>query len=359
VANIRHPSGQEGRVLEAIGLSAEAELVYERLLDGGRATAGELATATRLSDLRVRKALHGLEERGLARRTPETPPRYTAADPDVALDILLLRREEEIKRARARASELSERFRRAAARQDPSQLVEVVTGREAVLERSRDIARSTRKELRGLDKPPYATGRFESVAEAVVRRGGTVRTIYEQAAVEARGGITGDIMDGARRGEEDRLLPQLPTKLILVDDRIAIIPLQAAPAVLESAVVIHASALLEAISALFEALWRVALPLDLARSGATGANELSQEDRHILALLTTGLPDDAIARQLDVSDRTYQRRLRSLMERAQARTRFQLARQAARRGWLSDPVEPPPETRTPDAGRPLHPRPSG
>jgi sugar-specific transcriptional regulator TrmB/DNA-binding CsgD family transcriptional regulator len=345
LAGIRHPAGQEAQVLEAIGLSAEAELVYERLLDGGPVTAAELATATGLGDQLVRKALHGLEERDLARRTPESPPRYAAPDPDVALDILLLRREEEIKRARVRATELSERFRRAAARQDPSQLVEVVSGREAVLERSRNIAGSARKELRGLDKPPYATGRFGNVTESVVRRGVTVRTIYEQAAVETRGEITGDIMEGARRGEQDRILPQLPTKLILVDDRIAIIPLQAAPAVLESAVVIHASALLEAISAMFEALWRVALPLDLARSGATGANEPSQEDRHILALLTTGLPDDAIARQLGVSDRTYQRRLRSLMERAEARTRFQLARQAARRGWLSDPVEPPPETR--------------
>lgn len=333
-------------MLEVIGLSAQAELVYERLLDGGPATAEVLAAATRLSDQLVRRSLHGLEERGLVRRTPESPPCYTAVDPDVALDLLLLRREEEIKRARVHASELSERFRRAVARQEPSQLVEIVTGREAVLERSRNIVRSTRKELRGLDKPPYATRQFGGLAtESVVRRGGTVRTIYEQSAVETRGGVTGDIAAGARRGEEDRVLPHLPTKLVLVDDRFAIIPLQAAPAVLENAVIIHPSALLEAISAMFEALWRVALPLDLASSGATGADQPSQEDRHILALLTTGLPDDAIARQLGVSDRTYQRRLRSLMERAEARTRFQLARQAARRGWLSDPVDPPPETR--------------
>ncbi|MDO3702795.1 helix-turn-helix domain-containing protein [Micromonospora sp. C28SCA-DRY-2] len=332
-------------MLEVIGLSAEAELIYERLLDGGPATAGELATATCLSDQQVRKALHDLAERGLTRHTSESPICYTAVDPDVVLDILLLRREEEIKRARVRASQLSERFRLAAARQDPSQLVEVVTGREAVLEWSLNIVRSARKELRGLDKPPYATRQFGGTATSLVQPGATVRTIYEQAAVETRGGITGDIAEGARLGEQDRVLPHLPTKLIIADDRIAIIPLQAAPDVLESAAVIHPSALLEAIAAMFEALWRVALPLDLAWSGAADANQPSQEDRHILALLTTGLPDDAIARQLGLSDRTYQRRMRSLMERAEARTRFQLARQAARRGWLSDPVEPPPETR--------------
>jgi hypothetical protein len=37
-----------------------------------------------------------------------------------------------------------------------------------------------------------------------------------------------------------------------------------------------------------------------------------------------------------LSDRTYQRRMHDLMERLHAQTRFQLARQAARRNWLRD-----------------------
>jgi hypothetical protein len=44
-----------------------------------------------------------------------------------------------------------------------------------------------------------------------------------------------------------------------------------------------------------------------------------------------------IARELRLSERTYQRRVRGLMERVNAQTRFQLARQAARRGWLNEP----------------------
>jgi DNA-binding NarL/FixJ family response regulator len=60
------------------------------------------------------------------------------------------------------------------------------------------------------------------------------------------------------------------------------------------------------------------------------------EELRILTLLTAGLPDDVIARELGISERTYQRRVRAMMERVNAQTRFQLARQAARRGWLDD-----------------------
>ncbi len=70
--------------------------------------------------------------------------------------------------------------------------------------------------------------------------------------------------------------------------------------------------------------------------------EPSEEERQILALLTAGLPDAAVARELGLSNRTYHRRLHDMMDHLGARTRFQLARQAARRGWLTDAPSWPP-----------------
>ena len=66
-------------------------------------------------------------------------------------------------------------------------------------------------------------------------------------------------------GEQARVLPDAPTKLLLADDRIGLIPLQAAPSSIESIVVVHPSALLEALGALFESLWARALPVDSSR----------------------------------------------------------------------------------------------
>jgi len=48
-----------------------------------------------------------------------------------------------------------------------------------------------------------------------------------------------------------------------------------------------------------------------------------------LALLITGLTDDAVARRLAVSRRTVQRAVRDLMDAAGARTRMQLGHHAA------------------------------
>ncbi|MFC7641848.1 helix-turn-helix domain-containing protein [Streptosporangium lutulentum] len=54
----------------------------------------------------------------------------------------------------------------------------------------------------------------------------------------------------------------------------------------------------------------------------------------MLALLAAGLKDDAIARQLDVSLRTVQRRVRSLCDHLGAGTRFQAGLLAAHQNLL-------------------------
>jgi DNA-binding NarL/FixJ family response regulator len=54
----------------------------------------------------------------------------------------------------------------------------------------------------------------------------------------------------------------------------------------------------------------------------------------VLQLLTTGLKDEAIARQLGTSMRTTRRRIASLLATLGVATRFQAGVEAARRGLL-------------------------
>ena len=61
---------------------------------------------------------------------------------------------------------------------------------------------------------------------------------------------------------------------------------------------------------------------------------LSDEERSILALLAQGATDGAVARDLHLSMRTYRRRLRVLMEKLGAKSRFQAGVMATRHGWL-------------------------
>jgi DNA-binding CsgD family transcriptional regulator len=341
--------------LGVIGIDSDAESVFQVLLSGRPATVSELADATGMPPPRVRAAVEVLAACRLADVRPGavsgdqpddqpgdrsgSQPAYQAADPAIALDVLLLAREQEIKNARRRAQELAERYRLAAGKRDPAELVEIVSGSRAAQERVQQAQRTARQQLRGFDKPPYGANptAFNLVEGDLLRRGGVVRNIYERAAVEVPGRLA-DLEAGISLGEQARVLPSLPTKLILVDDTLAILPLQAAPEAIESIVVVHKSGPLEAVIALFETLWERSIPLRLPTADWAAQDQPSAEERRILALLTAGTPDDVIARELRLSERTYQRRVRGLMERVNAQTRFQLARQAARRGWLDDTV---------------------
>lgn len=72
------------------------------------------------------------------------------------------------------------------------------------------------------------------------------------------------------------------------------------------------------------------VPVD-PRPALTG---LVRDRRAILQCLNAGMKDDAIARQLGISERTVRRRVADLAARLGAASRFQIGAQAARRGWV-------------------------
>jgi DNA-binding NarL/FixJ family response regulator len=70
------------------------------------------------------------------------------------------------------------------------------------------------------------------------------------------------------------------------------------------------------------------------RFGADDPGELSADESKLLTLLASGVTDKAVGRALGWSERTVQRHVTKLMQRTGARTRFQIAMEATRRGWI-------------------------
>ncbi|MFC5834504.1 helix-turn-helix domain-containing protein [Nonomuraea insulae] len=313
--------------LEAVGLEPDEEALYEVLLDRSPATLDQLTTAWPRADLQP--LLAALERKGLLSTSPGPPPAYTAVAPEIALDVLLLAAERDLLRVRERARELEEVFQVRARERTPPVVVEVLTGRRAVEQRQAQIQHAARQQFRCLSKRPYFDPLGSVAAQReLLERGITSRMIYQREFVAAEGALR-QIDEMVEAGQQARVLPDLPMKLYVVDDRLALLLLRHEPVDAVSALVIHPSGLLEALIRLFEGLWQRALPLGLAPSAGDRPRG-SLDDARLVALLLSGLTDEGIARQLGIGHRTAERRIAGLMARLGARTRFQAGVQAAR-----------------------------
>lgn len=311
-----------------LGLAADEEMLYVHLLGISAGTAQQLAIALGLGIERVSAALAALAGHGLVERPGADGVLWSAAAPDVALEELLLRREVELRRTRGRINELMRTYRRSRPGSEAGELVEIISGRESIAELWRTLQLGVRSQLRVMDKPPYIQRSDPELELATLARGVRLQTVYESRVLREPERLA-EIYPVMAAGEQARVLPELPLKLVLVDDRWALLPVSTGSE-LESVLLVRPSSLLDALAGLFELYWSRAM-----RMPAPDSAELPQ-DRHrqLLALLAAGLTDESIARQMGVSTRTVQRWVREVMDRFGARTRFQAGIQAARADLL-------------------------
>lgn len=317
-------------MFESLGLQADEEAVYVALIDRPRSDITGLTNAG-LGPTRTRAALSALEGKGLVAQLPGRPRRYAAAAPDVGLEVLIRAREDELQQVRARAADLAQRHRAARARtMGPDDVVEVVTTSEATLQRWQEVQRSARREVISFDRPPYLTRGVNRLEQELLAKGISYRCVYDRSALDVPDRMT-ELLEMARWGEQSRLATGVPVKMFIADRRIGLISLDES-ATAESAIVIHASSLLETVVALFEQLWRNAVPLTPLLDGPAAVD--ADGDAELASLLAAGLTDEAIARHRGVNPRTVRRHVRHLMDQLGAQTRFQAGLQASRRGWL-------------------------
>ncbi|MCO1653498.1 helix-turn-helix domain-containing protein [Pseudonocardia humida] len=132
-----------------------------------------------------------------------------------------------------------------------------------------------------------------------------------------------------RWGVEQRSLPRVPFRMLIADSHAALVG--RAP---EEALLIGPSLLLDVLVDGFESTWSLATPVDRPSLQPVAQPTVSEEDRRLLVVMAAGATDQAISRQLHISVRTVQRRVRALMDRLEAGTRFQAGMNAAKRGWI-------------------------
>lgn len=215
----------------------------------------------------------------------------------------------------------------------PGGQVELVEDGATLMRTYRQIQRNARHGIRILDRPPYVTppSTQDRIELERLRAGISYRAIYGTAVFKHDDTmkVLPELLDA---GEQARVLAQVPIKMAIADDDVAIIGLtKRTPH--QSHLLIRSSGLLDGLIATFEMLWTLAIPMP-ALQAADDLTTLRTPDRDVLLLLAGGATDDKISRHLHISPRTTQRRVRALMDALGAQTRFEAGVQAARRRWI-------------------------
>ena len=324
--------------LATLGISPPEEKLYRALLRMRRADPDAIAAELETDARTIRSALESLEKKGMATLSAGEENSFAAVPPDVAFNALIHRRAAEVDDVRRRLSALVEEFRSDVAPAiDPSGVVEVAAGDEALRQRDAQLQLSAQHEVRCFYRGPFpGPARMNEIELDALGRGIRYRVLYDRDAL-LRAGQPEHLLRHVAAGEEARVGTHLPIKLAIADNDLALVPLTVDDAGARGALLVRGSPLLDGLIGLWEKLWSEGAPVSQAL--AEGKPQIDKEpptetDKNILALMAAGLQDDAIAAQLDHNVRTIRRRISRLMDQLDADTRFQAGLQAARRGWL-------------------------
>ncbi|WP_156971785.1 hypothetical protein [Knoellia flava] len=307
--------------------------------------AAGIAAVCGLDEKVVRTSLDHLVNLGVISPSDDEEPGWRLIHPRAALGGLLAEREklasfhmDELADARLLVDRLSGVFGGTGLHLDSPGIV-TLHRREQVMERLAELGRDVRDEVCSFvtTQPSVeAAAEGRGLDQGLLERGVTLRMIcieafYRDAAVAHH------LLDSVSMGVKIRTRPTLPTRLLVFDRRVAVIPLDSEVAA-EGAVVVEHSSIVHLFHSLFELVWKDSQPLT-AKVPPSPLDGPRPMELAILNMLALGHKDEAIARATGQSTRTVRRVVAGIAVTLDARSRFDLALRAAARGWIDSPFE--------------------
>lgn len=311
------------------GLDADGEGLYRLLLSKADASVTQLASESGLPAPRVRGLLMRLVDDGFATMVADS--RFRAVGPDTVLGGRIASQLGDVLDEYEALRELLEIHRTGPASGDQGSW-ELVTGAVAIRSRLRHLKAGAERRLRTFVRPPMVLPvPEEELHQGLQRRGVDHRILFDRTVLDIDP-YAEYLRHALASGDEVRFAKRLPLKLLLVDDRTAVI--EAPGAGRPKAIVTGSRPIVELAGALFEQLWLTGIPASSSGAESGYAGRIHEDDAVLLGLLIAGLTDQSIAAKLGIGLRTVQRRVRELMDLADVDTRIQLGWHAAKNGWV-------------------------
>jgi len=132
------------------------------------------------------------------------------------------------------------------------------------------------------------------------------------------------------KGAQVRSHPAPSTRAIIVDQKVAVLPMTGA----SGGLVLHGADLVAPVAALFSEIWLNATPLAAGDEARPDEQISEARIRQVVTMLAQGQKDETIARRLGVSVRTVRRIVSAALLGLQAESRFQAGVIAVKRGWV-------------------------
>ncbi len=255
--------------LTRLGLTTYEAKAYLALIRRDAYTAAQVARQAGLPRQRIYDVLSSLVEKGLATARPGTVVKYAATAPETAVELLIESHRQQLAEmeqdARSMIDALGPAYKAGQAHTDPLDYIEVLRDRRAINERFAELQAGVKREILVFTKPPYAKPPQENVEGLEVTRSHAARSLYEFSVFEDEA-----VVEGVRRfldaGEEARFVPELPLKLVIIDETIVMFGMEdpvAGSSELTIVVVEHTS-LAKVLKTAFDAIWENALTFEQA-----------------------------------------------------------------------------------------------
>jgi sugar-specific transcriptional regulator TrmB len=255
--------------LTRLGLTSYEAKAYLALTRRGSSTAAEVARLAGVPRQRIYDVLASLVGKGLATSRPGNVVKYSATPPETAFEHLLADRRQELVElehaAEQMVEQLSPAFEAGQAHTDPLEYIEVLRDRRAINARFGELQTGIENEILVFTKPPYATPVQSNVEGVQVAQSHRARSVYEFSIFD-----TPQSVEGVRRfieaGEEARFVPDLPLKLVIIDETTVMFGMEdpiAGSSELTIVVIEHTS-LAKILKIAFEAVWAQGLTFEQA-----------------------------------------------------------------------------------------------
>jgi DNA-binding CsgD family transcriptional regulator/sugar-specific transcriptional regulator TrmB len=335
---------EEDHVTEGTGDTGDATLepelveVYQALLDEP-ATAEECGQLVGEPAWQIEPRLDRLAGLCLVRRTLTDQDRWEALAPESAIAELvapLQARAHQLnkrgERVRANLGRLGPLYRSAYRQRFAQSSTEVIRSSDEVRRRLRDLAQQAADTVVAVHPtmaPIEALRAGLELDKMLLERGVTYQLVWPHSARRQAESV--DYMRLIMEmGGQVRTAPMLPSRMIVLDRTVALIPLPAEQGA--GAAIVRDPVVLDFMSRIFEHIWDRARPVN---SISYDDIVLSEIEVAVLNDLALGRTDESIARRLGIATRTLRRYLASLFERFGVETRFQLGVAAARVGIIA------------------------